>query len=167
MRQRIVHTPRSGTARRHGFTMIEIAVVLTVLGLVAAISLGRIMQAVTDWRVARAAQAFAEELQSGFALVGRNRKPVTFTYDTSRMELRLVDRAGTTYRIQSFGPSSEYHLTPQDVTLSRPSVEVYPPGLAADSLSFSITKPGKSRRVRMLRGGLVQICASGVTSRCD
>lgn len=159
--------PSFGAQRRRGFTMIEMAVVLTMISLVAAISLGRILRAATDWRVARAAQAFAEELQSGFALVGRNRKPLTITFDTARMELRIADRAGIAYRTQPFGPSSEYRLAAQDVALSRLSVEVYPPGLAADSLSFSITKPGKSRRVRMLRGGLVQICASGVTTRCD
>jgi hypothetical protein len=83
------------------------------------------------------------------------------------MELRLVDRAGVVYRRRSFGPTSEYHLTGRDVAVSRQTLEVYPPGLAADSLSFSITRPAKSRRVRMLRGGLVQICASGAATRCD
>jgi prepilin-type N-terminal cleavage/methylation domain-containing protein len=162
-----MRTYELGTTRRRGFTMLEMLIVLAMIGLVATISLGRVMQMVTGWRVARASQAFAEELQSGFALVGRNRKPLTIAYDTARMELRLEDRAGVVYRRRSFGPSSEYQLTARDVASSRLSVEVYPPGLAGDSLSFSITKPGKSRRVRMLRGGLVQICASGATSRCD
>jgi prepilin-type N-terminal cleavage/methylation domain-containing protein len=155
------------TTHRRGFTMLEMTLVLTMIALIAMLSLGRLSQMVTGWRVARASQAFGEELQSAFALVGRNRKPLTIAYDTARMELRLVDRAGVVYRRQSFGPLSEYQLTARDVAFSRASLEVYPPGLAADSLSFSITRPGASRRVRMLRGGLVQICGSGATSRCD
>jgi Tfp pilus assembly protein FimT len=146
--------------------MLELICVLSMMGLVAMLSLGRISQIMTSWRVTRASQAFAEELQSAFAIAGRNRKPLTIAYDTARMELRLSDRAGVVYRRQSFGPSSEYQLTAGDVAFSRLSLEIYPPGFAADSLSFSITRPGTSRRVRMLRGGLVQICASGATNRC-
>jgi prepilin-type N-terminal cleavage/methylation domain-containing protein len=162
-----MRTLRLAATRRPGFTILEMVIVLMMIALVALLSLGRISQMTTGWRVTRASQAFAEELQSAFALVGRNRKPLTIGYDTTQMELRLVDRAGVVYRRRSFGPSSEYQLTARDVAFSRPSLEVFPPGLAADSLSFSITRPGTSRRVRMLRGGLVQICASGATGRCD
>ena len=34
------------------------------------------------------------------------------------------------------------------------------PGLAADSTSVVISRLGKYRRIRMLRGGLVQICSN-------
>jgi Tfp pilus assembly protein FimT len=147
--------------------MIELVMVVSMMAAVAMLSVGRISSMITGWRVTRASQAFAEELQSAFAIVGRNRKPVTIQLDTALMELRLVDRAAVRYRLRSFGPTSEYRLRAPDVVASRLSVEVYPPGLAADSLSFSINQPGTSRRVRMLRGGLVQICASGATNRCD
>jgi hypothetical protein len=39
-------------------------------------------------------------------------------------------------------------------------LEVYPPGLAADSMKIEISRQGKYRRIRMLRGGLVQICSN-------
>ena len=73
------------------------------------------------------------------------------------MELRLTDRAGTVYRRRAFGIYSEYKLKSSDITLSRSTLEIYPPGLAADSLSITINRSGTKKRVRMLRGGLVQI----------
>lgn len=146
--------------------MIEMLLVVVVMGLVAAISLGRTGGIISGFRVTRAAQAFSEELQSGFAIVGRNRKPVSFVWDASKMELRISDRNNVVYRRRNFGASSEFKLTSSNITPSRATLEVYPPGLAADSLSVVISKNGKARRVRMLRGGLVQVCSTGATNSC-
>lgn len=156
---------RSGTSPR-GFTILELLIVVTMIGLLALVSFGKTSAILTGWRVTRASQALAEELQSGFAVVGRNRKPMTITLDTVKMELRLSDRNGVVYRRRNFGPSSPYRIERKDLTASRYSVEVYPPGLAADSLSFVIHRLGTARRIRMLRGGLVQICATGATNKC-
>jgi hypothetical protein len=128
-----------------------------IVGILAMMSIGKTSRILTGWRVTRAAQAVDQELQTAFALVGRNRKPLTITMDLTKMELRLTDRAGTVYRRRNFGPTSAYNLRPSDLTLSRSSLEIYPPGLAADSLSITITGRGVKKRVRMLRGGLVQI----------
>lgn len=151
---------------RRGFSMIELIVVLTLLSVITAMALGRTSSIMTGFRVTRAAQAFAEELQSGFALVGRNRKPLSFVWDTTNMELRIVDRNNVVYRRRSFGPYSDYKLVSANITPSRSTLEVYPPGLAADSLSVVFAKNGASRRIRMLRGGLVQVCNSGATNAC-
>ncbi len=131
-----------------------------MIGLVALLSVGKAGTTMAGWRVNRASQAFGEELQAAFALVGRNRKPVTITFDSTAMELKLVDRNNVVYRRRNFGPTSAYNFTPSDFTFSRLSVEVYPPGLAADSLSVVISRQGAYRRIRMLRGGLVQVCSN-------
>ena len=123
-------------------------------------SSGQTSHMMTQWRVSRAAQAYGEELQSAFALVGRNRKPMMIVLDRSTMEIRMHDRAGVVYRRRGLGPESPYKLDAADFTTSRDSVEVYPPGLAADSMTVTISRNGKLRRVRMLRGGLVQICSN-------
>jgi hypothetical protein len=117
----------------------------------------------TGWRVSRAAQAFGEEIQSAFALVGRNRKPMTIAFNTATMEMQLRDRAGVIYRRRSFGKESPYLLSAGNITASSFTVEVFPPGLAGDTLSFEISRNGSYRRVRMLRGGLVQICSNPAT----
>jgi prepilin-type N-terminal cleavage/methylation domain-containing protein len=157
--------------RRPGFTMIELLIVLSMLAVLATVTLGRTSHLITDWRVTRAAQAFQEELQTAFAVVGRNRKPVVIWMDKSTMELRLTDRADTSlvFARRTFGPTSPYTLQSTEVTVypaTYPTLQVFPPGLASDSLSIVISKNGIGRRIRMLRGGLVQICPTGATNKC-
>ena len=152
---------------RRGFTILELLIVVVMMAALAAVSMGRTSKMMTGWRVTRAAQALSEELQTSFSLVGRNRKPLTITFDTTTMELRMTDRTGVVYRRRQFGKDSEYRLTSRNIMASRLTLEVYPPGLAADSLSVSISSNGKGKRVRMLRGGLTQVCNSEASVRCD
>ena len=153
----------SSSRRRRGFSLLELLIVVIMIGLISLMAFGRTSSIVTQWRVSRAAQALGEELQSAFALVGRNRKPIRIVLDESKMEVRLTGRNGVTFRRRNFGPSSEYKLEANDVEASSLVIEVFPPGLASDSLSVVISRHGKFRRVRMLRGGLVQICSNPAT----
>lgn len=162
------------TARtRRGFTILELLIVIVMVSALAAVSMGRTSRILAGWRVNRAAQAMSEELQKGFALVGRNRKPVIIRFNKGTMILSIRARTDTVYSRRSFGKESEYNLDSADVTLATSSVkpvtldlEVFPPGLAADSLSIIIKKPGAARRIRMLRGGLVQVCSTGDATKC-
>jgi prepilin-type N-terminal cleavage/methylation domain-containing protein len=149
---------------RRAFSMLELLVVISMIGVISMMAFGRTTSMLTGWRVSRAAQAYGEELQSAFAIVGRDRKPVRITFDNTKMELKITNRAGTvTYRRRSFGPATEYKLDAANLTPSATTLEVFPPGLAADSLSVNFSRNGKFRRVRMLRGGLVQICSNPAT----
>ena len=152
--------------RRRGFTMLELLVTITMIGLISLMAFDRVGAMMTQWRVARAAQAAGEELQSAFAIVGRDRRPVRIRIakpatTPTEVELQLTNRAGDTiYRRRSLGRSSAYKLDPINITPSSPIVLVFPPGLAADTLSIEFLRDGKFRRVRMMRGGLVQICSN-------
>lgn len=157
---------RTRNARRGGFTILELLLVVVMVSLLGAISMGKMSRILTSWRVNRAAQAMSEELQKAFALVGRNRKPVIVQFNKSKMVLSIRGRTDTVYTQRSFGMESEYTLDSADVKLSTAKLEIYPPGLAADSLSIRISKNGAYRRVRMLRGGLVQICTSSNPNQC-
>jgi prepilin-type N-terminal cleavage/methylation domain-containing protein len=156
---------------RRGFTMIELLIVLGMMGILITVSMGRTSRMITSYRVNSAAQAMASELHTAFAIVGRNRKPLILSFDKTKLQLRLVNRAGTdTFRLRAFGPTSEYRLKSADVSVvpvAYPvTLEIYPPGLASDSLSVIISTNGTARRVRMLRGGLVQICKTGAPNKC-
>jgi len=140
--------------------MIELLLVISMIGLISMMAFGRTSSMMTQWRVSRAAQAYGEELQSAFAIVGRNRTPILVTLDKTTMEVRMSDRNGVIYRRRNFGPGSAYKLDPANISASRLTVEVFPPGLAADSMTVTISRNGKFRRIRMLRGGLVQICSN-------
>jgi prepilin-type N-terminal cleavage/methylation domain-containing protein len=157
--------------RKRGFTILELMIVITVMGILTAMSVGKTGRILTGWRVSRAAQAYSEELQQGFAIVGRNRKPVIMSFNKDSMTFYIRSRpnaAGvtTTFRRLHFGKDSEYKLQAANMSFNTLALEVYPPGLAADSLSIVISKQGAARRIRMLRGGLVQICATGATNKC-
>lgn len=163
---------RRMTGARRGFTLLELMLVVTMMAILASMSLGKMSTILEGWRMTRASQAYAEELQQAFALVGRNRKPVIIEFNTDSMTLFLRDRSGTIYRRRYFGNMSEYQLGASNLTFSMPplatnshayDLEVYPPGLAADSMNVTIRRPSGARRIRMLRGGLVQICAAGST----
>lgn len=170
---------RGTTRRRRGFTILELLIVVSMIAVLASISMGRTSRMITGWRVNRAAQAFSEEIQAGFALVGRNRKPIVMEFRTDSMNLTMRSRrdaAGQAiiYRRRNFGMDSEYRLSASDMSFSTPlamlpvaKIEIYPPGLAADSFSVVINKQGTTpRRVRMMRGGLVQVCSTGDATRC-
>jgi prepilin-type N-terminal cleavage/methylation domain-containing protein len=151
---------RARAPRRSGFSLLELLIVLSMMSLIGMMAIGRTSSLMTQWRLTRAAQAYGEELQSAFALVGRSRKPMTITLDKVKMEVRVSDRNGVVYRRRNIGTTSAYKLDPADVTASRLVLEVFPPGLAADSMSVEFSRQGKYRRVRLLRGGLVQVCSN-------
>ena len=134
------------------------------MGVVGLMATNRAAGMITQWRVSRAAQAYAEELQSAFAIVGRDRKPVRILLNMNTLEVSLTNRDSTvTYRKRQLGRTSEYKLQPANVSASSTSLMIFPPGLAADTLTVTFTRNGKYRRVRLLRGGLVQVCSNPST----
>lgn len=150
---------RRARTSRLGFTLIEILVVVAMLAIILGLSAGRISAIIMRQRLNGAAVALSNDLQTAFTLAQRDRKPVTISFDTSTMELRVTDAAsGTVMRQTSL---SGYNLTASNVSLSRSSLNVYPAGLAGDSLSITLSATvgdaSYSHRVRMTRGGLVQI----------
>jgi prepilin-type N-terminal cleavage/methylation domain-containing protein len=150
--------------RRRGFSLIELLIVVSLMGVIGMMSMRRVSGMITQWRVARAAQAYAEELQSAFAMVGRDRKPVRILLNMTTLEVSLINRdSSVTYRKRPLGRSSEYRLERADVSASTTDLIIFPPGLAADTLTVTFSRQGKFRRVRLLRGGLVQVCSNPST----
>jgi hypothetical protein len=89
---------------------------------------------------------------------------ITNTSTLKRVELRITNRDQTViYRKRNLGPESAYKLDPTDISASSTDLLIFPPGLAADTLSVDFRRQGKFRRVRLLRGGLVQVCSNPST----
>lgn len=143
---------------RRAFTMIEILIVLSIIGIVATISLAGFTRTLNQVRIDRAAKTLSYDLQMAFAIVGRNRQPVRISWDSTKVQFAITDRGNTTlFRTRPMGLATEYKLRANYFTVSKQMVEIYPPGLAADSLNVHIVNGSLKRTVSMTRGGLVRV----------
>jgi Tfp pilus assembly protein FimT len=143
--------------------MIEVMLVLSMLGIIASVSLGKLHEIIVQQRVLRAASAVQNTVETAFAIATRNRRPISISWDASTMQLKVTDAAGTTrFRSLSLG-SDAYSLPSGSVTLTENPIAVYPNGLAADSFSVKLTTPKTSKRVWISRAGLVKLCSSNDT----
>jgi Tfp pilus assembly protein FimT len=135
---------------------LELLVVMVIGGVMAKVSMGRIHDLMSQQRVSHAATAVQNDLEAAFQIAGRNRKPVRITWDVSVMQLEITDRAGTTfYRRTNLGRQA-YGFASNAVTSSASFVEVYPNGLASDTLLMTLSSNGFTKKLRMSRAGLVQ-----------
>ena len=144
-------------SNRRGFSLLEVSVVLVIAGIVGSMSAGRFHDLIVQQRVARAATAVQNDLEAAFATAARNRKPVRISWSASTMQLNVTSRDGSrTYRHTGLGRDA-YGLTSSAVSVSQSPVEVFPNGLAADTLLVTLSMNNTTKRVRMTRAGLVQI----------
>jgi prepilin-type N-terminal cleavage/methylation domain-containing protein len=142
---------------RAGVTLLELMVVVTIMGVVGAMSAGRVHALIAHQRITRAASSVQNDLEGAFATASRSRRPVRIAWDSAAAQLKITDRAGTkTYRHTNLG-RDPYGLGFGAVVASTPVVEVFPSGLANDSLVVTITLENITKRVRMSRAGMVQI----------
>ena len=142
---------------RRGFTFIEMMVVVTIAGIVGGLALGRISAYMMQQRVIKASSSLTNDLQQAFVLAARTRKPVRIVLDTTRMELAITDRAQVVaMRKRDIG--SAYGLSSKNISFypSAP-LEIYPNGLAADTMAISLRASGTSRYIRVSRAGMVQV----------
>jgi prepilin-type N-terminal cleavage/methylation domain-containing protein len=141
-----------------GFSLTEILVALTLVGIAAALSVPRVGRVINQTKVQRAAQALQIEVQQAFAIAGRNRAPVNIRWDAATTQLRVTNLAGTTiYRRLGVGSGGGYGLTASEVTVAPTSLTVFPTGLAADTLVINVARTGYSRRIWVSRSGIVKL----------
>ena len=143
---------------RPGFSLLELMVVIVIVGIVGAMSMGRFHKIMIQQRIARAASTVRNDLEAAFTTAGRNQRPVRISWDATNMQLDISDRMGIRhYRRTTLG-QDPYGLTPSVVTVSRASgIEVYPSGLANDTLLITFSMDSITKSVRMSRAGLVEI----------
>lgn len=144
-------TPR----RRQGFTLLELMVVVFVAAVVTAMSFGKIQALMVQSRIHSASTAMQNDIEAAFALASRNRTPIRISWSSGDQQLRVSDRNGIVYRHLNLG--SAYGLTSSNVTFSRNPVEVYPSGLAQDTLLVTLSAYGDTSKVWVSKGGLVKV----------
>jgi prepilin-type N-terminal cleavage/methylation domain-containing protein len=146
---------------RAGFTLVEMLIVVSILGLIAVMSMGQISNYVRERNVSSAAAVVRNDLQQAFAIAARNRRPVRLSFVGADTALKITNRDNTvTYVRRGLGSGGGFMLAPSDVafcatTCSAATVDVFPNGWASDTLTITISKGPYSRGIHMSRSGLV------------
>jgi len=155
-------TNKNRLRARPGFSLMEMLIVVILIGIVMSVAGVRVSGMMTQQRVIRAASTIQTQMETAFALAGRNRVPMklVFTTSASAITLKTTDRAGTT----TFGTPTDLKqlgLSNGNVTASSNTVTVFPNGFASDTLSIQVLVTRGSttykRIVRMSRAGLVKV----------
>lgn len=145
---------------RRGFSLLELVVTLIIIGIVTAISTGRISAMRAQQSVTRSAGLIQTQLEKAFAVAGRNRAPIHIVWNATTMVLSVTDRTeAVTYGFARL--KDDFGLKAGEVTVSQTPTEVYPNGFANSNLTITITtvRGGSTYKkiVYMTRTGLVKV----------
>jgi type II secretion system protein H len=145
-------------ARTRGFSLVEVLVVVTLIGIATALAVPRINKITNETKIQRAAQALQSEVQQAFAIAGRNRVPVKLAWSSAAMQLQVTNMAGTiVYRRAGLGAGAGYGLSSSEVTVTPSTLVVFPSGLAQDTLVIALSRKGYSKTLRVSRSGMVRL----------
>ena len=126
------------TSSRPGFTMAELAIVMVLIGITAAIAVPRIGRVVANERARRATADISTFFEYAFSVATRSSKPVTVQYVSASGVLKIADRAtGTPIRQMPLQAGSEYQF--QSVTFTPAgSVVVFPNGMSSSAMAVKV-----------------------------
>ena len=145
---------------RSGFTMVELALTLTVIAILAAMmvpKIGRIMQAT---RVNRTTAIIAADVEQAFTLAARFRRPMRLSCDCVNGTYTVADLAGGTVRLsRTLGQDQDLGTVTLTFTTNPAggTVDIFPSGVSSATLSARITSGISTRAVNASTAGHVRI----------
>jgi prepilin-type N-terminal cleavage/methylation domain-containing protein len=150
---RLAHPTR---AARAGFSLIEMMVTVSMLGIMVGMVAPNVSKDISHSRVNSAASVVAGDLEQALSMAGRQRRPVRVVIDGSAKEIRLMDRvSGQLISRRQLGGLTEYKL--YSVSGAPATVDLLPHGVATASTIVTLSAGGYSRTVTMTRGGYVRV----------
>lgn len=154
--------PRSLMHRntRHGFTMIELLIVIMTVAILTAVAYPRFARSVSAQAVSAASTVAAADLEAAFSLAARTRRPMVYACDASLRRCRVTDQATGAVRSERlYDRTSGFEVTtltwaPQN---SGQAVVIGSSGLATQGFSIILSHGASTKRVVVLRSGLIRI----------
>ena len=139
--------------QRVGFSLIELLLVMTIVGLLLSIAVPNVGRQVNSDRANRSASAIMGMLDEAGQLAARRRAPVRVTFASGT--LTVADRAtNAVIRSRSFGPTSDLRGT---VTLSPSAgIEIFPNGRANAALTVTVTGGSATATVTRSATGILR-----------
>jgi Tfp pilus assembly protein FimT len=142
---------------RSGFTVIELILIVSIVGVLAGIAGPSISRIVRHSRTNRAAFVITADLQNAFAVAARQRQPIQIVADSGSKSYQFIDRkTGTVLKVRSFyGDVSEYHLS--KLIFTPATIDVFPSGVSSLPLTIDLGNGDYSRRITASTAGFIRL----------
>jgi prepilin-type N-terminal cleavage/methylation domain-containing protein len=142
--------------RRAGFTLIEAMLVITIVGILVALSLPKFETMIRGEAADRAARVVANDMEMALSASARARKPIRVTYTSASVSYTITDRAaGTVYVTRNLGSGTAYSLN--SVSFSPATFDAFPNGLLSVAVTVTVSSSTRTRTVTVSKAGQVRV----------
>jgi prepilin-type N-terminal cleavage/methylation domain-containing protein len=149
---------RQGRRGRHGYTVIELLLVMIIISVIAGFTYVRLRPALERARVRGAASVLAGDLQYAQVMAARLRTPMVVSVNTAALTYQIANRTGAVYRSRDLGAAGDYDLG--ELLATPATLEVFPNAIAAQSATYMVGANGYRRRVTFSRAGQIRVTPS-------
>jgi prepilin-type N-terminal cleavage/methylation domain-containing protein len=156
MKYRITLGQRAPYRGRLGFTMVELVLVFTIIGILAAMTIPKIARTIQATQVQRAAAMVSGDMEAAFTLAARQRKPMRIACNCGNASYTVADRADGTVRLSRrlVGDSDLGNFT---LAFSATPIDVFPHGVATAPFTVTITSGASTRTISVSTAGHVRV----------
>ncbi len=140
-------------ARRRGFTLIELMIVVVIVGLLLSVSIPSVGRQVSTDRANRSASVVLGMLDEAGQLAMRRKTPVTITFASGSLNISDLG-SGAVIKSRNFGGTNDLK---GDVTLApNGGITIFPNGRGSAALTVTVTGGSATARVTRTATGILR-----------